>query len=187
MAANPGKPAKKEKPRRQTEAERQEMLAYHRVMYGPTSGELRPALKKVDWGAPYLKHEKFLRLMEAFRVGGAAEFSVTDKGRSFAVATEGGHLRFHGAVLFYASPVNRYESSLLLDRTTAQRFQEIEAFAHLVLAVLRSFPEMGPPKLRLVAKEFWHGEARLEDGLATDGPNLRIGDFRHAPPKDKKG
>jgi hypothetical protein len=187
MAANTGKPPKKEKPRRQTAEERQQMLAYHRTMYGPTSDELRSAVKKVDWGAPYLKHAKFLSLVAAFRLGGTSEFSVTDKGRTFVVATEGGHLRFHGAVLFYASPVNRYESSLLLDRTTAQRFQEIEAFAHLVLAVLRSFPETGAPRLRVVNKEFWLGEERLEAGLATDGPNLRIGDFRHAPPKEKKG
>lgn len=187
MADSPAKPPKKEKPRRQTEAERQAMLAYHRTMYGPTSGEQRTVVKKVDWGAPYLQHPKFLMLVDAFRHGRAFEFTVTDKGRGFTVATDGGLLRFDGAVVFYSRPINRYESSLLMDRGAALRFQEVESFAHLALAVLRSFPELGPLRLKMVNKEFWWDAERLEAGIAAHGPNLLVGDFRHATPKEKKG
>ncbi len=187
MADSPAKPAKKEKPKRQTEAERQAMLAYHRTMYGPTSGEPRAVVKKVDWGAPYLQHPKFLALVEAFRHGKSFEFNVTDKGRTYAVSTEGGHLRFGGAVVFYSRPINKYESSLLMDRAEALRFQEVESFAHLALAVVRSFPELGPVRLRVSNKEFWWDTERLEAGIAAQGPNLLLGDFRHATPKEKKG
>jgi hypothetical protein len=187
MADSPAKSPKKEKPRRQTEAERRAMLDYHRTMYGPTSGEHRAVVKKVDWGAPYLQHPKFLALVEAFRHGKSYEFSVTDKGRTYAVSTEGGHLRFGGAVVFYSRPINKYESSLLMDRSEALRFQEVESFAHLALAVVRSFPELGPVRLRVSNKEFWWDTERLEAGIAAQGPNLLLGDFRHATPKEKKG
>jgi hypothetical protein len=185
--AKPAKPAKKEKPKRQTEAERQAMLAYHRTMYGPTSGEHRAVVKKVDWGAPYLQHPKFLGLVEAFRHGRTFEFSVTDKGRAYGVSTDGGLLRFSDAVIFYSRPLNKYESSLLMDRAAALRFQEIESFAHLVFAILRSFPELGPIRLRMSNRELWWDTERLEAGIAAQGPNLLVGDFRHAAPKEKKG
>lgn len=185
MTAAPGKAPKKEKPKRQTPEERQEALRYNHIMYGPTAGEMRPAAKKVDYGAPYLAHTKFLSLMTAFKKGAEFQFSVADKGKTHNISTDEAQIRFDGKVIYYSHSHNRYESDLLLDRSAALQFQAIDSFVHLAIAVLRSFPELGTPLLSFKFGEFWYGAEKLETGIAAQGPNLRIGTYRVQAPKDK--
>jgi len=185
MTPSPAKPAKKEKVRRQTPEELQENLRYNRMMYGPTAGEKRPLVKKVDYGAPYLKHPKFQALMEAFKKGTAYEFQVTDKTKSYAVTTDGTDICFGSKVIYYSRSLNKYESHLLLDRAAAMQFQGIDAFVHLVIAVQRSLPELDAPALNFVNSTFFCGSDSFETGIAATGPNLLLGAYRNAKAKEK--
>ncbi|MBI4912563.1 MAG: hypothetical protein HY823_07485 [Acidobacteria bacterium] len=177
MAATP----KKDKPKakRQTPEERAEGLRYIHMMYGPTAGEARPVARKTNLGAPYLSHPKFLALMTAFRKGEAFQFSVTDKGRSLSVATDGSQILFDGKVLYYSRPWNRHEEHLLLNHLTAVQNQGTEALIHLAAAVLRSLPELEAPQLICVNHKLYLGGENLESAAAEQGPNLLMGAYRH--------
>lgn len=179
MTAAPGKAPKKVKEKKQTPAERQEALRYNHMMYGPTAGERRPTTKKVNYGTPYLGHPKFQALMMAFKKGTTSKFEVTDKGRTYVIATDGSHISFDGKTIYYSRPANRHEENLLLDRAAATQFQTIEAFVHLVFAVLRSFPELGAPVLSHLNHQFYYGAETLDAGIAEQGPNLLMGSFKH--------
>jgi hypothetical protein len=183
MAARPEQPPKKPKEKRQTPEERREALRYNHMMYGPTAGERRPAAKRMLHGTAYLEHPKFQQLMAAFKQGAAAKFEVTDKGRTFTIATQDAQISFDTKVVFYARPVNRYESNLLLDRAAAVSCQAISAFAHLVFAVFRSLPEIEPPALSYLQNQFYLAGETLDVGIAEQGPNLLLGSFRTATPK----
>ena len=180
MTAKPGKPPKKVKEKRQTPEERLEALRYNHMMYGPTAGEGRPAVKKINFGASYLSHPKFQALLAAFKKDAAFKFDVTDKAKVYAISTEGSHLSFDGRTIFYSRPLNRHEDNLLLDRAAATQYQGIDAFVHLVFAVLRSFPELGAPPLSYLHHQFYLGAETLEAGIADQGPNLLIGPYKHA-------
>jgi hypothetical protein len=185
MTASPGKAPNKEKEKKQTAEERLAAMRYNHMLYGPTAGEMRPVAKKVDYGASYLKHPKFLGLMAAFKKGAAFEFNVTDKGKVCTIATQESHISFDGKIIYYSRPLNRHEDNLLLDRTTTIQFQRIDAFVHFVFAVLRSFPELGTPKLSYLRHQFHHGAEPLEDGVAAQGPNLLIGSYKHNNVQEK--
>jgi hypothetical protein len=186
MAASPEKPPKKEKVKKQTPEERQEALRYNHMMYGPTAKELRPAAKKVNYGAAYLSHPKFQALMAAFKKGTSYQFDVTDKGKVYTIATDGSHLNFDGKTIFYSRPLNRYEENLLLDRSSALQYQTVDAFIHLAFAVLRSFAELGAPQLSYLNHQFYYGAVTLDTGIEEQGPNLLIGPYRHSKVTDKK-
>lgn len=179
---------KKAKEKKQTPEERLQALRYNHMMYGPTAGEMRPAAKKANYGAAYLNHPKFQGLLEAFKKGTAFRFEVTDKGRAYPIATEESQLSFDGKVIFYSRHLNKYEDHLLLDRAAALHFQGIEAFVHLVFAVLRSFPDLEAPPLSYLQGQFYLGGETLDAGIAEAGPNLLLGSFRHgkAPEKPRK-
>ena len=187
MSTTPEKPIKKEKAKRQTPEERLKSLQYNHMMYGPTAGEVRPTAKKVDYGAPYLKHAKFLTLMTAFKQGVSSEFNVSEKNKSYTISTDGTHILFNKIIIYYSRSLNKYECSLLLDRSAAIQYQSIDAFVHLALAVLRSLPELGTPQLRFANKEFYYGTEKLETGIAENGPNLLIGPYRNNLSKEKTG
>lgn len=188
MAAEPGKPPKKPKEKRQTPEERQKALEYNRMMYGPTAGEVRPTVKKVQHGSAYLQHPKFQSLITAFRKGLAYRFEVTDKGRTYAIATAESQIAFDGKVLYYARPSNRHEDHLLLDRSVAIQYQTTDALVHLVFAVLRSFPELEAPPLTCLNHQFYLGAETLDTDLERQGANLLMGSFKHqrAVEKGKK-
>lgn len=178
MTAGPGKPPKKDKRKVQTAEERLAAVRYNEMMYGPTAGEVRVAAKKVDYGAPYLKHPKFLSLMAAFKGGTAFQFTVTDKGRTLNISTDGESLCFEGKVVFYSRHLNKYERNLLMDRLVVQQFQAIEAFVHLVFAVIRGLPELGPIQLSYLNNGFLLAGEDLGLGVAEQGPNLMLGAYR---------
>ena len=180
MTATPGKPPKKVKEKRQTPAERLEAMRYNHMMYGPTAGEMRPAVKKVNYGTSYLSHPKFQSLMAAFKKGTAFKFDVTDKGKAYTIATDGSHISFDGKVIYYSRPLNRYEENLLLDRTATIQYQTVDALVHLAFAVLRSFPELGSHQLFYMNHQFYYGSETLDVGIVEQGPNLLIGSYRHA-------
>jgi hypothetical protein len=179
MSSTPGKAPKKEKEKKQSEAERLAGLRRNHMLYGPTAGELRPVSKKIDYGASYLKHPKFQSLIAAFKKGSAFTFNVTDKDRVLAIATDESHLSFDGKVVFYSRPLNKHEDSLLLDKQAAVYFQRIESFVHFAFAVLKSFPELEAPALSYLHHEFILGAEPLEAGIADQGPNLLLGSFKH--------
>jgi len=185
MTAASGKAPKKEKPKKQTPAERLEALRYNHMMYGPTAGEFRPAVKKVNYGSAYLEHPKFQSLMTAFRKGTAFQFDVVVKGKTIPIATDGEHISFDGRTIYYSRPSNRYEDHLLLDRVTTIQFQNTDALVHLVFAVLRSFPEFSTHTMAFRQHEFYWGAETLEAGVAGQGPNLLIGSFRHSKVQEK--
>jgi len=185
MSESPTKAPKKEKAKRQTPEQRMENLRYNHMLYGPTAGEMRPVPKKVDFGASYLKHPKFQSLMTAFAKGTAFQFSVTDKGKTYTISTDGTHLFFEGKVIYYSRPSNRYECNLLIDRSNALQFQAIDAFVHLAIAVPRSFPELGPVLLNVKNGEFFYGPDKLEASIAEQGTNLLLGTFRNGVAKEK--
>ena len=162
-----------------------ENLRYNHMMYGPTAKEMRPVAKKVDFGASYLKHPKFQSLMAAFKKGAEFQFNVTDKGKSYTISTSGAQVLFDGKVIYYSRSLNKYECDLLIDRSVAIQFQGIDAFVHLAIAVLRSFPELGTPQLGFINNEFYYGAERLEAGIAVQGPNLLIGAYRNGVVKEK--
>lgn len=185
MTASAKKVPKKEKEKRQSPEERQEALRYNQMMYGPTAGEKRPALKKINYGASYLGHPKFQSLMTAFKNGSKYEFNVSDKGKAFTISTDGSHILFDGKIIYYCRPLNRYEQNLLMDRTSTIQYQTNEALVHLVFAVLRSFPELGTPQLSYLHNQFYHGTETLEAGVAEQGPNLMIGAYKHVKAQEK--
>ena len=185
MTTAAGKVPKKEKEKRQTPEERQEALRYNHMMYGPTAGELRPAVKKTNLGISYLKHPKFQSLMTAFRKGTASQFDVTDKGKVFTISTDGTHICFDGKVIYYARPLNKHEDNLLLDRAATVQYQGIDALVHLAVAVLRSLPELGSPQLSYIDQQFYYGIETLESGIAEQGPNLLVGCFKHSKVVEK--
>lgn len=188
MTAAPGKAPKKEKEKKQTPEERLQALRYNHMMYGPTAGEMRPAAKKVNYGTAYLNHPKFQGLLAAFRKGTPFRFDVTDKGKSYTVATEDSHITFDGKVIYYSRHLNKYEDNLLLDRASTVHYQGIEAFVHLAFAVLRSFPDLEAPPLSYLQGQFYLGSETLDAGMAEQGPNLLLGSFKHSkvPEKPRK-
>ena len=185
MTKDSAKPPKKEKKKPRTAEERAEAARYSQMMYGPTAGEMRTVAKKIDFGAPYLKHPKFQGLMAAFRNGSTFQFNVADKGRSFTISTDGQHILFEGKVLFYSRDLNKHERSLLLDRQTLPQYQSIEAFVHLVFAVPRSLPELGPTLLSYRNNEFFLGAEELGAGMPEQGPNIMIGTYKPHSVKPK--
>jgi len=185
MTADSAKPPKKEKKKPRSAAERAEAVRYSKMMYGPTTGEMRTTAKKVDYGAAYLKHPKFQSLMAAFKNGSNFQFTVADKGRSLTISTDGTHILFEGKVLFYSRDLNKYERNLLLDRQLVKQYQTVEAFVHLVFAVPRSLPELGAPVLTYRNNELFLGGEELGAGLPEQGTNIMIGAYRVAVPKTK--
>jgi hypothetical protein len=179
MTSTTPKAPKKQKEKRQTPEERLEALRYNQMMYGPTAGELRPPPRKINYGASYLKHPKFQSLMAAFKKETAFKFDVSDKGKVFTISTDGSHILFDGKIIYYCRPLNRHEHSLLMDRAAVLQYQSNEALVHLVFAVLLSFPELGAPQLTYRYGQFIYGAEPLEAGIATHGPNLLIGSYKH--------
>jgi len=179
MTSTPGKAPKKEKVKRQTPEERLAALRYNHMMYGPTAGEVRPAVKKVNLGGAYLNHPKFQALMSAFKKGTSYQFEVTDKAKVYTIATDGTQILFDGKTLYYSRPSNRHEEHLLLDRSVAIQYQAVDALVHLAVAVVRSMSELGSPQLGFLNHEFVYGDQSLEAGIADQGPNLLIGSFKH--------
>ncbi len=179
MTAPAGKAPKKPKEKRQTPEERQKALRYNHMMYGPTAGEARPTAKKVQHGSAYLQHPKFQALMAAFKKGLTYRFEVTDKGRSYPIATEESQISFDGKVLYYARPSNRHEDHLLLDRVVALQNQTTDALVHLVFAVLRSLPELDTPPLTYLNRQFYLGAISLDTDIDREGANLLMGSFKH--------
>jgi hypothetical protein len=185
MTAVAKKAPKKEKEKRQSPEERLEALRYNHMMYGPTAGEFRPVLKKINYGASYLKHPKFQSLMTAFKNGTEYKFDVSDKGKVFTISTEGSQILFDGKIIYYCRPLNRYEHSLLMDRASLLHYQANEALVHLAFAVLQSFPELGPPQLSYRFNQFFYGTETLEAGVLEHGPNFLIGSYKHGKAPDK--
>jgi hypothetical protein len=178
VATATGKPAKKEKVKPQTAEERLESLRYNHMMYGPTAGEFRPVAKKIDFGAVYIKHPKFQSLITAFRKESNHQFTVTDKGKSHVISTDGTHICFNDKVIFYSRALNKFERNLLLDKLGLQQFQMIDSFVHLVFAVIRSFPEIEATQLRYASNEFYFGSENLSAGVIEQGPNFMIGAYK---------
>ena len=179
MTAAPGKAPKKEKVKRQTPEARAEALRYNHMMYGPTAKEVRPVMKKANLGGPYLSHPKFQSLMEAFKKGNSFTFDVTDKGKSYAVTTEGSQILFGGKIIYYSRPLNRHEDNLLMDREATLQYQNVDALVHLVAAVIRALPELGTSQLGFMNQQLYYGADKLDAGMAEQGPNLLVGAYRH--------
>lgn len=182
------KAPKKEKDRRQTPAERQELMRYNHMMYGPTTNEAKSTLKKIDYGISYLKHHKFQSLMTAFTKGTTYQFEVTAEGKPCSVATDGSDISFNGKTIFYSRPLNRHEDNLLLDKASMLQFQTTDALVHLAFAVLRSLPELGSHPLLYSNHRFYYGAEALESVPAEQGSNLLIGTYKHSksPTKTRK-
>ena len=185
MTTTPGTAPKKVKEKKQTPAERQALMQWNHMMYGPTAKEARPVAKKVNFGASYLTHPKFQALMTALVKGAHYKFDVTDKAKTYTISTDGDHISFDGKVIFYTRPMNRYEDHLLLDRAVAVQYQNVDALVHLVFAVLRHFPDLGAPKLVFLNHQFYYGADTLETGVAEQGANLLLGSYRHNKVSDK--
>jgi hypothetical protein len=185
MTATPGKAPKKEKVKRQTPEERLQALRYNHMMYGPTPGEARPAVKKVNYGASYLTHPKFLTLMTAFKNGTSFKFDVIDKGKVCTIATDGSHISFNNKTIYYSRTLNRYEDNLLLDKTATVQFQTVDALVHLVFAVFRHFPELGTLPFFYMNHQFYQGADTLEATIPDQGPNLLVGAFKHTKMQEK--
>ena len=185
MTAVAKKAPKKEKEKRQSPEERLEALRYNHMMYGPTAGEFRPPLKKINYGASYLKHPKFQNLMTAFKNGSEYKFDVSDKGKVYTISTDGAHILFDGKIIYYCRPLNKYEHNLLMDRASTLQYQSNEALVHLAFAVLKSFPELGTPQLSYLNNQFYYGNEPLEAGVEAQGPNFMIGSYKHGKNPDK--
>ena len=180
MSAPSEKAPKKVKEKRQTPEARAEAMRYNHMMYGPTANEQRRVQKKLNLGAPYLAHPKFLALMEAFRKGASYQFEVTDKGRTFPVTTDGTQITFDGKTIYYSRQSNRYEDHLLMDRAVMLQYQTTEALIHLAGAVLKAMPELEAQPLTTLNQQLYYGIQSLEAGVEESGPNLLVGEFRHA-------
>ncbi|MDP1831069.1 MAG: hypothetical protein Q8K67_03340 [Geothrix sp.] len=185
MTETPGKAPKKVKEKKQTPEERLEAMRYNHMMYGPTAGEMRPATKKINYGASYLSHPKFQSLMTAFKKGTAFKFDVTDKGKTYTISTEESHISFDGKVIYYSRLLNKHENNLLLDRTSMTQHQTTDALVHLAFAILRSFPELATHQLFYMNHQFYYGSETLESGIAEQGTNLLIGSFKHNKAQEK--
>ncbi len=179
MTSTAGKAPKKEKVKRQTPEERLAGLRYIHMMYGPTAGEQKLVARKTNLGTAYLSHPKFQALMNAFKKGENFQFTVTDKAKNYVISTDGTNILFDGKVIYYSRPLNRYEDNLLLDRVATIQYQTTDALIHLAVAVLRSLPELGPPKISYINHKLYYGPESLETAVAEQGPNLLIGSFRH--------
>ncbi len=185
MTATSKKAPKKVKEKRQSPEERLEAMRYNHMMYGPTPGEVRPVSKKVNYGASYLNHPKFQSLMTSFKNGATYKFDVIDKDKVCTISTDGSQISFNNKIIYYSRSLNRYEDNLLLDKTSTVQFQTVDAVVHLVFAVLRSFPELGPPPFFYMNHQFYHGVETLEASVAEQGPNLLIGSFKHTKAQEK--
>lgn len=185
MTATAKKAPKKEKEKRQSPEERLEAVRYNQMMYGPTAGELKLAPKKINYGAPYLKHPKFQSLMAAFKKGTAFKFEVSDKSKAYTISTNESQILFDDKVIYYCRPLNRYEQNLLMDRASIIQNQANEALVHLVFAVIQSFPELGPVRLAYRQSQFYYGPEPLEAGMAAQGPNLLVGSFKQLKTQEK--
>lgn len=179
MSETTPKPPKKEKERRQTPEERQQALRYNHMMYGLTANEKMRSPRKVDYGAPYLAAPKFQALIAAFKKASVGSFEVTQGGRSHSVTTEEGQISFNGKVFCYTRHLNRFEDNLLVDLNAALQFEESEVFVHLLFAILRSFPELGAPRLVYGNRTFYLDGETLKTAIQTVGPNLLMGSFPH--------
>lgn len=179
MTSTPGKAPKKEKAKKQTAEQRQEGIRYIHMMYGPTAGEQKLVQRKLNLGSSYLAHPKFQSLMAAFVKGDTFQFSVSDKTKNYIISTDGTHILFDGKTIYYSRPLNRHEDNLLMDRLTLAQYQTTDPLIHLAVAILRSLPELGPPKLSYVNHKFYYGAETLEAAAAEQGPNLLIGSYRH--------
>ena len=178
-------PPRKTKEKKQTPEERLAALRYNRMMYGPTPNERRPVPKRVDYGAPYLHHPKFQSLMTAFKNGSDYQFSVSDKGKTYAVSTHESEILFDGKMIYYCRSLNRHENSLLMDRASLVLYQANEALVHLAFAVLLYFPEIGKPLLTYARNAFFYAEGPLGANIEKEGPNLMIGVFKHNKAQEK--
>ncbi|MBK8794408.1 MAG: hypothetical protein IPN59_15140 [Holophaga sp.] len=178
MTTPTGKAPKKAKAKAQTPEERMKAMQYNQMMYGPTAGELRPVIKKIDFGAAYIKHPKFQSLMTAFKNGSNFNFTVSDKNRSYNISTDGEHIFFEGKVVFYSRSLNKFERNLLLDRLVMRQFKTIDAFVHLAFAVLRALPELEKPLLTYRNNEFFLNGEELGIETPEHGPNLMVGSYK---------
>ena len=185
MTTTPGKAPKKEKVKKKTPEERQEGLRYIHMMYGPTAGEQSQVTRKINLGSAYLKHPKFISLMTAFKKGTEFQFSVTDKNKSYVIATDGTHILFDGKTIFYCRQLNRYEDNLLMDRVISIQYQTTDAFIHLASAVLRSLPELGASQLSYINHKLYYGPESLETAAAEHGPNFLVGSYRHSKAQER--
>lgn len=185
MTATSGKAPKKVKEKRQTPQERLEAMRYNHMMYGPTPGEVRPAQKKINYGASYLNHPKFQSLMTAFKNGSNYKFDVIDKAKVCTISTDGSHISFNNKIIYYSRSLNRHEDNLLLDKTSVVQYQSVDALVHLVFAVIRSFPELGAPPLFYMNHQFYQGADTLEATVAELGPNLLLGSFKHSKEQER--
>ena len=177
MAELTKKAPKKEKEKRQTPEERLEAMRYNHMMYGPTEGETKLMPKKVNYGAPYLKHPKFQSLLTAFKNGTEFKFDIITDGKLISIATDGNHIRFDGKTIFYSRQLNKHEDNLFLDWSGAIQHQPVDAAVHLVFAVLRSFPAPGAPDLTYQHHKFFLGTDMLEFDTDEQTGNLLIGPF----------
>jgi hypothetical protein len=175
----PEKAPKKIKEKKQTPEQRLEAMRYNHMMYGRTENEMKHLPKRVDYGAPYLKHQKFQDLMTAFKNGNSYKFDITANDKVYPVATDGSHISFDGKTILYSRPLNKYEDNLLLDRAQAIQFQATDAVVHLVFAVLRSLPELGDHSLSFRGRKFYVGSATMDSGRVAEGSNLLIGSYKH--------
>ena len=185
MTETPGKSPKRIKDYKPTPEQRQANMRYNQMMYGPTEGELKHAPRKVDYGAPYLKHPKFQALLTAFKRGAASSFDINANGTLSSIATDGSGIAVNGKVVFYTRPLNKHMDNLFLDRAAAVQLQGNEAVVHLVFAVLRSFPELGEPQVQYQYHKFYQGTESLETGPTGPGSNLLIGAFKHSKPLER--
>jgi hypothetical protein len=179
MTSTPGKAPKKEKVKRQTAEERLEGIRQIHMMYGPTAGEQKLVTRKINLGTTYLAHPKFQSLMLAFRKGESFQFNVTDKNKNYIISTDGTHILFDGKIIYYSRPLNRYEDNLLMDKVSIIQYQTTDALIHLAVAVIRSLPELGTPKISYVNHKIYYGSETLEAAVPEQGPNLLIGSYRH--------
>jgi hypothetical protein len=179
MTPTPKKAPKKEKAKRQTPEERLEGIRYIHMMYGPTAGEASLVTRKINLGSAYLAHPKFQALMAAFRIGEKFQFTVTDKGNKYVISTDGTHIVFDWKTIYYSRPLNKYENNLLMDRVSVVQYQTTDALIHLVVAVVRSLPELGTVQISYVNHKLYYGSETLEAAAAEQGPNLLIGSYQH--------
>ncbi|MGA2079266.1 MAG: hypothetical protein ABSH53_01435 [Holophaga sp.] len=175
----PEKAPKKVKEKKQTQEERLEAMRYNHMMYGKTENELKHVPRRVDYGVPYLKHQKFQDLMKAFKNGNSFNFDVSANGKTYVIATDGSHITFDSKIIYYSRPLNKHEDNLLLNRAQAIQFQSTEAVVHLVFAVLRSLPELGDHQLSFLGRKFYVGSETLESGRVEEGSNLLLGSYKH--------
>jgi len=184
MSESPGKIPKKVKEKRERPPDMTESIKHSNIMYGWTESERRMLPGRVDYGASYLRHPKFLSLMEAFKKGQPFTFDVTTNGVTCPIATDGTHITFKGRTLFYSRAFSKQEDNLFLDRKGVVQFQTQEPAVHLVFAVLRSLPELGEAQLKYHNRKFHHGMDTLETDSSEPGVNLLLGTYKHMKAKD---